>query len=460
MAVLGLIAAGWAFFLWWQLLRSRSGLEPVCIGSSQCAELWDAAFATLTHRYTGLPVAAWGAVWGAVAAFLPLRALSQLTDGNEDGPWIAATRWLGALGLVGVVVLLAVSAGAGLFCGSCAVTYAVTVLYGLLGLWGLSKDGWKRQGLTAAAVATLVAWGIFLYPGIRTPKNVLKESQKAFAEAAAAGEETASDAPARVQEPVHTNKSVVPADNPLRIATWPLDAEEQDRRLRERLAEAPPDWLEVFSGALDRYRKSEPAPDAAPPRHLKGQADADVRLTVFTDSQCGHCAQLHGAIEVLSALFPPGAFNVDSRHFPLDGRCNAYLSPNPGRASCFAAKARICIEDQPDVWQLETEIYRLGQEMDEEKIYALLENTVSRDELASCVASPSTASKLRMDVEHAMHYDPSGTPVVLVDGKLLTQDPMMIYLVILAGGDADHPAFGVLPPPPEGGYDEHAGHNH
>ena len=196
------------------------------------------------------------------------------------------------------------------------------------------------------------------------------------------------------------------------------------------------------------------------PRHLKGQADADLQLTIFTDSQCGHCAQLHATLSVLSDLFPSSVFNVDSRHFPLDGRCNAYLSPNPERASCVAAKARICVEDQANVWDLESEIYRLQQDMDEEKILRILAGTKSEAELKSCIASPETADKLRQDVELAMHFNPTGTPVVLLNGKLFTHDPMMIYLMLLAAGDADHAAFAALPAPAEGGVDPHAGHGH
>ena len=447
LVALGVTSAFWAFFLWWQLLRARSGFEPVCIGSGGCADLWDAAFASGIHRWTGLPVAAWGAVWGTLAAFLPLQALGASDQEQPSSvPWVPALLWVGVGGLAGVVLLLAVSAVEGTFCGSCAVTYGLTIAYGLLAWFGARHRGFSAKGLATAGIAMAVAWGLFLYPGLRTPKNVFKESREAFEAAASSSVEN----PHRVEEPVHTDKSVVPEDNPLRVSQWPLSAEEQSRRLAERLSAAPTPWLAALSGIIEKYRNSPLASPSPAPRHLMGPADADLRLTVFTDSQCGHCAQLHGALTVMGQLFPENAFSVDSRHFPLDGQCNPHLGPNPDRASCPAAKARICIEHLPNAWELETDIYALQQDMSEAKIFDLLAPHLSNEELRACMGSAATAQALSEDVEFAMVYDPHGTPVVLVNGRVWPHDAMMIYVLILAGGNVDHPAFANLPPaPPE-----------
>lgn len=452
LVLLGLAAAGWAFFLWWQLFRSRSGLDPVCIGGGGCAALWDGDLASSVHRWTGLPVAAWGVVWGAVAAFLPLQAMGQE---NEAGArWRTGARWVGLAGLLGVVGLLGASAMAGSFCGSCAVTYALTLTYGVMAVGFLGPKTFNAQGLTVAMVAVIAAWLLFLYPGLRTPKNVFGESREAFQDAAGTEEET------RVADPVHTDKSMVPSDSPLKVTAWPLSPEEQTRRMTTRLADAPPQWQSVFHGMIQRHRTSPTV--AAPPatRHLHGEQDSTVRITVFTDTLCGHCAQLHADLTVMEELFPAGAFAVESRHFPLDGNCNPFLGPREDSLSCPAAKARICLEDSPQAWDLEMALYRIQQGLTEDSLFNTLAGAKSRADLEACMASEDTARKLKEDVEYAMTFEPRGTPIVLVDGRVWTQDAMMTYLLLLAEGNSDHPAFKNLPPPPPASDLEHHGHNH
>ena len=81
LAGLGFAASLLAAFLWAQLVISRSGGVSFCgPGDSDCASLWNGSFASWVHRMTGLPVAAWGLVWGVVSAALPLLAACLLTE--------------------------------------------------------------------------------------------------------------------------------------------------------------------------------------------------------------------------------------------------------------------------------------------------------------------------------------------------------------------------------------------
>jgi serine/threonine-protein kinase len=78
-AVLAAAEVLWAWFLWDQLLDLRRGADPFCpLGDPQaCARIWDLPLAKAVHAWTGLPVAAWGLVWGLVALALPAESGSS-----------------------------------------------------------------------------------------------------------------------------------------------------------------------------------------------------------------------------------------------------------------------------------------------------------------------------------------------------------------------------------------------
>ena len=85
------------------------------------------AFAATVHALTGVPVAGWGLVWGAVATVLPLLAWSG-PAGSGRGP-APAIELTALAGVAGVAVLLAASAAEGLFCKSCAAHLRPAGLY-------------------------------------------------------------------------------------------------------------------------------------------------------------------------------------------------------------------------------------------------------------------------------------------------------------------------------------------
>jgi len=104
----------------------------------------------------------------------------------------------------------------------------------------------------------------------------------------------------------------------------------------------------------------------------------------------------------------------------------------------------------PNAWNLETELYAQQKDLTESKIFEILAPHLDQASLRACMDSAETAQALKDDIEFAMVYDPHGTPVVLFNGREWTHDAMMIYVMILAGGNPDHGAFSGLPPaPPE-----------
>lgn len=431
LAAVGALAALWGLFLWRELVRARAGAEAFCGfgGGGDCAELWDGAFAASVHSLTGLPVAAWGVVWGVVATLLPLLLGSE-PAGRRAETLGSAIRATALAGVAGVAVLLLASAAEGGFCQSCALTYALSAIYAALtwrrlGLFAGAGLGLRGAGLAAAATAA--TYLLLLYPGLRTPRH--GSGAEALAEAVAA-------------DPAARGAVDSPAGG---RAAGPS--------LESFVESLPPELRQGLSDSLLIYRRSDFFPPETP-RHLaSGSPGAPVHITEFTDVLCGHCADLYQTMGFLESTLPPGSFSLDARQFPLDGNCNPHLEirgpegRTPETVRCLAARARICLEGSPGAPQVEAALYRNQRQLDDGLVYRLAEPFVDRGELERCVESPETEAKLQADVAYAWRYRPHGTPVVLVNGRQGTSFGPFLYAIVLARGDADHPAFAALPAP-------------
>ena len=420
----GLVALGTAasllgLFLWAELLASRSGGGAVLCGlgdAADCTALWDAPFAAALHRYSGLPVAAWGLVWGLVAFVLPLLALWRAAEGRPEPALVSATRVVAAAGVLAVVGLFGVSAVARTLCAGCFGVYVIVAGYAGIALYGWKglARGRARQGAALAAGASLGAALLLLYPGLHTPKN-----------AAAAGREAVASAPA--------------------VDLGTGDAE-RDRNLADFIESLSPPLRQSLADSLGILAAS-PAVPVARPRQLLGSAEAPVRITEWSDVLCDHCASLHETLGDLLKRMPPGSFGVDSRQFPLDGACNPLLPPREGASvRCLAARARICVQG-PRAWDFAGDLFAERRDLTPAKVLALGAHYMPKEQLEACVASEPTRHALAEDIRLARPYDPEGTPIVAVDGRRGTSFGPFLYAMILTGGEARHPAFRALPPP-------------
>ncbi len=432
LAAAGALASFWGLFLWRELLRARAGADAFCGfgGGSDCAELWDGPFAVTVHALTGLPVAAWGVAWGAVATILPLLLWSGPATGWRSGVPAAdlrsAVRAAALAGVAGVVLLLLASAAEGGFCQSCALTYVLSALYAAVTWRAFGVLPTLRgAGLAAAATAALAL--LLLYPGLKTPKH--RSGSETLIEAVSAHEPTH-------REPAH------------REPTAGGDQRADPSTLEGFVASLRPELRQGLADSLEIYRRSPIIAQQAPRVLAAGSPGAAVHIAEFTDVLCGHCADLHRTMEYLGTILPPGSFSLDAREFPLDGNCNPHLEVRgPESVRCLAARARICLEASPDAAALAAALYGDQEQLTPERVYRLAAPYVDRGELERCVASAETAAKLRADVDDAWRFRPHGTPLVLVNGRQGTSFGPFLYAIILAVGDAGHPAFATLPAP-------------
>ena len=418
LVALGALASLWSLVLWAELWISRRGGGAVCAlgDGAECAALWDGAFATAVHRASGLPLAAWGVVWGLAAFALPLVGLLRLAEGRPAPALVSATRLAAAAGVLAVVVLFGVALAAATVCVGCFLVYVLVAGYAGIALYGW-RTGWPdlRRGAAVAALAAGVAAALLLYPGTRTP-----------ARPGEAGRDAVAAAPAADLAP----RAGDPRGEALNDFVGSLSAP-----LRQTLA----DSLYLTS--------SSPAAPIPEPRHLLGPAEAPVRITEWSDALCGHCAALHATLEELRRRLPEGSFSVDARQFPLDGSCNALVErQEPGSVRCLAARATLCIPGDK-AWKFSGELFASQQGLTAEKVYDLARPYRTRPELDTCMASDATRRALEEDVQLARSFDPDGTPIVAVNGRRGTSFGPYLYAMVLTGGEPRHPAFASLPPP-------------
>ncbi len=436
LAAIASASALWAVFLWRELFRARAGETPFCgFGESvDCGTLWSASFASTIHNTTGVPVAGWGLVWALVAALLPLAALALGERKSREAAACTAIELTAAAGVAGLVVLLAASAAEGLFCTSCALTYVLTLAYAAVTFYALRRPVPRSsQGLALAVAATVGAYLLLLYPGLKTPKSAGEEGQQVLDTARRATEQTGG-------EPRATS-----GEDDSRL----VGGVDVDRMLEEFIASLKPRTAQGLSDSLLVYRDGRRTAPESPRLLVLGAADARVEITEFTDVLCSHCATLHQTMTQLADLLPPGSFSLDARHFPLDGRCNPHLRPrdDDDGVRCVAAKALICAEDIGKSFELGGVLFARQRDLTSEQVYELAAPFIDRDTLTQCVSSEATERKLVEDVDYAWLYEPHGTPLVLIDGREGNPFPAFLYAVILAGGDPDHPAFASLPTP-------------
>jgi len=412
LAVAGAANAGWALFQWKQLILARAGHEYFCgIGElgGGCDLVWDSPLATWVHGVSGLPVAAWGFVWGLVALLLPLWILFQRRRGREAEPTWTALLWTGLGGVVSVMVLAGASIPFGQVCTTCLFTYLLVFVYAASALW-MSPPLRVEHALSGALLSAFVVVGVFVF--VLIPGRRLSPS-----------------APAAFPR--------IAAVDPVSIETG----------LVQYLATLSPQQAQLLSDSLESYRHSPHMP-LWRARNLQGGEDAPLRITEFSDVMCGHCANLWETMQQLEAALPAELFSHEMRFYPLDSACNRSIdheSTAPQR--CVGARAMICMEGHPNGAEFAGAMFANQSSLSHsEQVFEIAEPYVSRDELVACLTDLDTEARLQDDIAWALQHDIHGTPLVLVNGRVGSAFGPFLYAMVLSGGRSDHPAFEVLPP--------------
>jgi serine/threonine-protein kinase len=404
-------ATAWAAFLWQQLLVARRGGDPFCALGGGCGALWDCPLASGVHALTGLPVAAWGVVWGLVALALPLWAGLRLRGGRAAEPAWSGTLATAAAGLMTVAVLAATSLTEGSLCTNCLITYGLVLVYAAaVGLEARRALPVKLgAGAGAAALATLACALLLFLPGRATPR---------------VGDSLGAGAMA---------------------ARPPSGADDPVARLTTALDQLPRDQRQLLANARAAWQASPPA--AASTRPLFGARFAAVKITTLTDASCSHCAGFHDGLAQLLRAVPPDSVSIESRMFPLEQSCNPHAGGTGHPERCMLARARLCIGNRPGAWELDAELFRRRGDVSEEELFGLAGGVMPARELRACMASPETTQLLEQDLALAVATGIRGTPHVLLNDRPTLASLPFLYAMAVTGGDAEHAVFGGLPAP-------------
>jgi len=413
--VLGLAESALALFQWSQLITMRGGAATVCGVSERvnCETIWNTAFASRVHEVLGLPVAGLGLLWGLVATGLAGLYLAWRRSGYTVRPAVNGLRLTAAAGVLSTVVFAWVSASAGALCPMCLATYALVLAFAAVAWRGLpgplvpQTGEWGRalKWTLGFAVAGFVA---LLIPGRATPK--LSAAEEALPQVTA--------------------------------AAGSLEAYLQGLTEREK---------QMAADALGMYRDGKVLPPLAPARRLHGNATAPVKVVEWTDSKCPHCKTLVEAVAGLKKRVPEGKMSLEVRQYPLDGACNPSIPPQHSDGTgvrCVAARAQICLESAPDFWELREKLFAAQATLTSATVMDIASSgSVSRSQLEQCLSSPDTQARIHEDVRYAQQHDIHGTPLVVVNGRGVLPSVPFLYALAMVDGDANAPAFKVLPKP-------------
>ena len=427
LVAMGAFSALWALFLWALLALALSGEAPFCAAdeAAGCAEAWNSALAAAIHRFTGLPLAGWGLIWGVAAFAFPLLGLLRLAQRKPSSDFIWAERWMAGFGVTVVLGLVINAFAERTRCWACSVIYLLVTAYA-----GVTLAYWQRmsrrealRGLALSVGGCGAVFVLLLYPGLQTLRSARE----------ARGREMPADSGPSGQE---ISSSKLGTGDPGR-----------DRQLEDLVASLTPQLKQSLSDSLYIYRNSPKLPLPAA-RRLIGFKQALVRITEFTDVLCIRCARLQATLESLRERFPPGSLSIEPRHFPLDTGCNPRSRARHGRsARCQAAAAQICLEGDEKAFEFSSALFENQPILNEEKVYALAALYRSRPDLERCIGSPETRAKLAEDLALAYRHHADGVPLVLVNGRRGTSFGPFLHAMILTRGVAFHPAFDTLPEP-------------
>jgi protein-disulfide isomerase/uncharacterized membrane protein len=406
--LLGLATLGLAVFQWYELHVVESGGRAVCSLNTtvNCETVWNSPLALSLHQALGMPVAALGIVWGAVAAGCAFWLLVRARRGLPVRDLVGAARVAAALGLLAVIGFAIASLGVGALCLTCLGTYLLVLAFALVATVALPRpffprgpEWWTALGLPS--VVALVAYLLLLIPGRSKPHSLLAH------------------------------------------------ASSKPGGLEAFLASASPQERQAISDNLALYRlESVPGP-VLPEHNRQGEPAAPVKVVEWTDIRCSHCKHFNEVLENLRAILPPGSLSVEARNFPLDGSCNPLVPQAAAGVSCDGALALICLESSADFWKLRDKLFEAQASLTRDKILDIATSTftVARPALEACMASPATRTRLLEDVMYAQRYHPTGTPLIAVNGRLAPPSGPFLYVLAMTAGNPDAPALAALPPP-------------
>jgi protein-disulfide isomerase/uncharacterized membrane protein len=415
--VLSLLNAGISGLLLFQHRGYGGGMavvEQVCGPGTEsgCAVVARSSWSVLL----GVPLAAWGVVFGLSLALLFFLALLA-GPGARNASAALALVALGAA-LVGDVVLffiqlLVIKA----FCKLCLLTYALNAVSFLL-LFKTRRDGavlgeaWSggegRVAFAGWVAGTLAVAGAVL----AADRALALREQRAQAAVILGG--LPSPAPSASALPL------APGSEAQRYQEEAQAAQEQARRLQEILDDPQ---------KLDQYMADKAARefDQGPVQTIdlktapsKGAAQAPIRIVEYSDFLCPFCRSVASGF----AQYLPTTGNrviLYFKNYPLDKTCNPDLQQTVHPGACLLAFGAVCAHEQGKFWPYHDRVFAEPPANPQAKDVSAIAGQAGLDTAAfeACMASALPKERVAADVAEGKKGQVQGTPTLFINGKRL-----------------------------------------
>ncbi len=176
--------------------------------------------------------------------------------------------------------------------------------------------------------------------------------------------------------------------------------------------------------ALDWSMRIEPPRAAlAATRLVRGDPEAPITLTSFSDYQCPYCIRSEPVLADVLQRYP-GKVRLIHRHFPLDS-IHPFARP--------ASEASMCADEQGRFWDFHDAIFARNGRLDANSFTAIGEElALDVDALSTCIDERRYADFVSDDLAAGEAAGVTGTPAFYVNGIALrgAQDADAISAVI------------------------------
>jgi protein-disulfide isomerase len=157
--------------------------------------------------------------------------------------------------------------------------------------------------------------------------------------------------------------------------------------------------------------------------HTKGQADALVTLTEFSDFECGHCANAYRSLKQILPRYQKDV-QVRFHHFPLDPACNPAVKHALHQYACLAAMAAECAGAQGRFWEYHDLLFEHQSSLDRDSLVEYAQRAgLDRAAFLACLDSDAPRQAIARDVADGMRLGIESTPTFFLNGRTITGAP-------------------------------------
>lgn len=152
--------------------------------------------------------------------------------------------------------------------------------------------------------------------------------------------------------------------------------------------------------------------------HIRGNADAPVKIVEYSDFECPFCKRFHETMkQVIDEYGKDGKVAWVYRHFPLD-----QLHPVKARKEAVATECAAELGGNDAFWKYADRFFELTPSNNQTNIDVVLpqiakEIGLDEAKFASCLASTKYDKHIEDEVQNAQATGGNGTPWSIVVGK-------------------------------------------